>query len=174
MKAAGVYLAIAVALALQTTLAQFTSEDRIWFDLVLVAVVYAALVTGPVTGMMAGAIGGLAQDALSGGIVGVGGLAKTVVGFVIGVIGSQFIVQQQVPRFVIFFGATLLHAACFLGLYVLLDGRGFPSPYVRVLIEALVNAGAGVLVFQLTDSLPGALARRRARRTQVRGWRLRG
>ena len=37
-------------------------------------------------------VGGLAQDVLSGGIVGVSGLAKTVVGFLSGVVGTQLIV----------------------------------------------------------------------------------
>ena len=32
------------------------------------------------------------QDALSSGVIGIGGLAKTVVGFLAGVIGQQFIV----------------------------------------------------------------------------------
>ena len=38
----------------------------------------------PVAGMLAGTLGGLLQDMLSGGIVGVGGLAKTLVGFAAG------------------------------------------------------------------------------------------
>ncbi|HSC28422.1 MAG TPA: hypothetical protein VLD67_14180, partial [Vicinamibacterales bacterium] len=46
-------------------------------NLVLVAVVYAALAYGPVVGLMAGSLGGLAQDALAGGIVGIGGFSKT-------------------------------------------------------------------------------------------------
>ena len=39
-------------------------------NLVLVAVVYLALAYGAVTGLLAGTFGGLAQDALAGGIVG--------------------------------------------------------------------------------------------------------
>ena len=63
-------------------------------NLVLVAVVYVALAYGPVTGLLAGTVGGLAQDALAGGIVGIGGLSKTMVGFAVGVLGAQFIVSQ--------------------------------------------------------------------------------
>jgi hypothetical protein len=61
------------------------------------------------------------QDALSSGVIGIGGLAKTLVGFLAGIIGTQFIVAQSLPRFVVFFGATVLHAVVFMGLYVLLD-----------------------------------------------------
>ena len=84
-------------------------------NLVLVAVVYVALAFGAVTGLLAGTAGGLAQDALAGGIVGIGGLSKTLVGFVVGVLGAQFIVSQPVPRFVMFVGATFVHELCFRG-----------------------------------------------------------
>ena len=62
--------------------------------------------------MLAGTVGGLVQDVLAGGIVGIGGLAKTLVGFVVGVLGAQFIVSQPLPRFVMFVGATVVHEAC--------------------------------------------------------------
>ena len=52
MKAAGSILAIAVALAIQTTLARFLVRGTVAVDLVLVAVVYVALTSGPVTGML--------------------------------------------------------------------------------------------------------------------------
>ena len=50
------------------------------FDFVLVGVVFAALQSGAVAGMLAGTIGGLLLDVLSGGVVGLGGLVKTLVG----------------------------------------------------------------------------------------------
>ncbi len=53
---------------------------------------------------MAGTVGGLVQDALAGGIVGVGGFSKTLVGFLVGLLGAQFIVAQSLPRFVMFVG----------------------------------------------------------------------
>ena len=81
MKAVGVLIAIALALALQTTLARFLVGGTAAVDLVLVAVVYVALTSGPVSGMLAGSLAGLIQDALSSGVIGIGGLAKSIVGF---------------------------------------------------------------------------------------------
>ena len=101
-------------------------------DLVLVVVVYVALTSGPVTGLLTGTAAGLAQDALSTGVIGIGGLAKTLVGFLVGIIGTQFIVAQPIPRFVVFLAATALHAFVFIGLYVLLDLRQFGTPYAAV------------------------------------------
>ena len=79
--------ALAVALLLQTTIAgmSFAASSRV--NLVLVAVIYVALAFGPVFGLLAGCMAGLVQDAIAGGIVGIGGLSKTVVGFFVGVLG---------------------------------------------------------------------------------------
>ena len=168
MKVAVVVLAIALALALQTTLARFVIRGTAALDLVLVVVVYVALGSGPVTGLLSGAAAGLAQDALSSGVIGIGGLAKTVVGFVVGVIGSQLIVAQPLPRFVVFLGATVLHALLFIGLYVLLDLRQFGSPVAAVTGQAFGNAVVGVAAFQLVELLPGAVERRRAQKARIR------
>ncbi len=168
MKAAIVILAIGLALALQTTLARFIIRGTVAIDLGLVVVVYVALTSGPVTGLLTGAAAGLAQDALSSGIIGIGGLAKTIVGFLAGVIGTQFIVARPFPRFVVFLGATLLHALVFMGLYVLLDLRQFPAPYAAVASQAVGNAVVGVVAFQLVEVLPGAIERRRAQKARIR------
>ena len=101
-------------------------------DLVLIVVVYLSLTSGPVTGVVAGSVAGLIQDALSSGVIGIGGLAKTLVGFAAGRVGTQFIVTAPLPRFVVFIGATVLHAAIFMGLYVLLGLRQFSAPYADV------------------------------------------
>ena len=168
MKTAGVIVAIAAALVLQTTLARFVIHGTVAVDLVLVVVVYVALTSGPVTGLLAGTLGGLMQDALSSGVIGIGGLAKTVVGFLAGVVGTQFIVAQPLPRFVVFVAATILHALIVIGLYVLLDLRQFGTPYAAVFGQSIGNAVVGVVAFQLVELLPGAVERRRAARHRVR------
>ena len=107
---------------------------------------------------------GIVQDALSSGVVGIGGLAKSMVGFAVGVVGQQFIVTAALPRFVMFLAATIGHAAVFMGLYVLLDLRSFPSPWTAVLSQAVGNAVVGMLAFTIIEQLPGAVERRRMRR----------
>ncbi len=162
MRAVGVVVATALAIALQTTMARFVIRGTVAVDLVLVVVVYAALVAGPVTGLMAGTFAGLVQDALSTGVIGIGGMAKTVVGFLAGIIGTQFIVAQSLPRFVVFFGATILHAVISIGLYELLNLAEFGTPYAAVAGQATANAIIGVVAFNLAELLPGAVERRRA------------
>jgi rod shape-determining protein MreD len=168
VKAAGVFLAIAVALVLQTTLARFVIRGTVALDLLLVLVVYVALTSGPVTGLLSGAVAGLVQDALSSGVIGIGGLAKTVVGFLAGLVGTQFIVAQWLPRFVVFFCATLLHAGVVVGLHTLLDPRHFSAPYGALMGQAASNAVLGVVAFELSARLPGAMERRRTAKMRLK------
>jgi rod shape-determining protein MreD len=164
VRAVGVVIAIALALALQTTLARFVIGGTTALDLVLVVVTYVALTSGPVTGMLAGSVAGIIQDALSSGVVGIGGLAKSIVGFLAGAIGQQFIVTAALPRLVIFLGATALHAGVFMGLYVVLGLREFPSPWTAIASQALGNAAVGLIGFAIIESLPGMAERRQMRR----------
>jgi len=160
-------VAIAAALVLQTTLTSFVPQTAA-IDLVLIVVVYVSLSFGPTTGIVVGTVAGLIQDSLSSGIMGIGALAKTLVGFAAGRIGTQFIVTAPLPRFVVFIGATLLHALVFMGLYVLLGLREFPDPYATVAGQAVGNAVVGVVGFQILEWFPGFMARRRLRRPMRR------
>lgn len=164
MKAAAALAAIAVALALQTTLASLVIRGLTPIDLVLIVVVYIALIGGPSAGLLAGSAAGLIQDALSSGIVGIGGLAKTVVGFVAGILATQFIVTAPLSRLLVFVIATVLHAAIFMGLYASLGLRTFEDPYADVLSQAIGNGIIGVVAAHLFERLPGLWERRRVRR----------
>jgi rod shape-determining protein MreD len=168
VKVAGIVVAVTLALVLQTTMARFFVRGAFAVDLILVAVVYVALSAGPVAGLLSGAAAGLAQDALSSGLIGIGGLAKTVVGFLAGTIGSQLIITQPLPRFVTFAAGTIVQAAISISLYQVLDVRQFGSPYAAMAGQALANAVVGVLSFQLAELLPGAVERRRAQRARIR------
>jgi rod shape-determining protein MreD len=163
MRTAGVLAALALALLLQTTLAGMSMAGGTRINLVLIAVVYVALAFGAVTGLLAGTAGGLAQDALAGGIVGIGGLSKTVVGFLVGVLGAQFIVSQPLPRFVMFVGATFVHEVCFQALYALVESRAFTVHYSATLIQAVVNGAVGIAAFLLVEQGPDLLQRRQSR-----------
>ena len=161
MKGAWIALALVVAIALQTTLAGILAGGTVLVDFVLVVVVYAAIVAGPVTGLLTGTVAGLVQDTLSSGIIGVGGLAKSVVGFVGGALAQQFIVTAALPRAVLFAGATLLHAAVFVGMYALLGQRSFPPPVQEVGGQTVGNVVVGLLAFSIIESVPGVVERRR-------------
>lgn len=164
MKTAAVLLALGGALVLQTTLSGLLIGGQVPVNLVLTAVVYLALAYGAAPGMLAGAAGGLAQDVLAGGIIGIGGLTKTLVGFLVGVLGAQFIVSNTLPRLLMFIAATFMHDLLFEALQALVAGRGFGPHYGALLLQALVNAVVGVSAFWIVERGPDVAARRRLRR----------
>jgi cell shape-determining protein MreD len=178
VRAAGIALVIIIALALQTSLARFLTPGGGLLDFVFIAVVYIALSSGATAGMLAGAVAGLSQDALAASgtlsvmigagavrtqsIIGIGSLAKTVVGFFAGVVGSQFIVTRPFPRALVFFTATVTHAIIFVGLYRVID-RGYAQATAgAILSQAAANTLVGVLVCQMADFLPNFVDRRRS------------
>jgi rod shape-determining protein MreD len=168
VKTAGIILAIVLALALQTTIARFVVSGTVAVDLVLVVVVYVALSSGSVPGLVSGTVAGLIQDSLSTGVIGIGGLAKSIVGFVSGIVGTQLNIAEPVSRFVVFFIATIVHQAITIGLGAVLGLRPFGTPYAAIAGEALGNAVVGVAAFQLKELLPGAVERRRMGRSRLR------
>jgi rod shape-determining protein MreD len=164
VKAAAVLAGVLVALALQTTVAPFLFARGGTTDLVLVVVVWTALQFGPAAGLLTGMAAGLAQDALSGGIIGVGGFAKTLVGFMAGVFGSQFIVTNALPRFVVLFVGAAINAYLFLGMYALIERRGLDMPWRQAGVQAMTTAVVGIVLIQAALAVPGMLMRRRLRR----------
>jgi rod shape-determining protein MreD len=166
VKVAWVVLATAAAVALQTTLDRWVTAGAV--DLVLVVVVYNALVYGRVTVMLGGSFSGLVQDALVGSVIGMAGLSKTVVGYLAGIVGTQFIVAHSASRFVVFFLATVVNAVVFMGFYELLGLRHFGMPFAAVAGQGVGNAVVGVLAFKVVEFWPGAVERRRTARSGLR------
>jgi rod shape-determining protein MreD len=163
VRVVGAFAAIALGLALQTTLDRFLASG-VTVDLVVVAVVYVALTRGPVAGMAAGTVAGLIQDSLAAPMIGVGGLAKAIVGFFAGAVAQQFIVTAALPRLVIFVAATVVHSLVFMGLYVVLGLRTFPSPWMAMAGQAIGNALVGTIAVTAIEAVPGVIERRRLER----------
>jgi hypothetical protein len=67
---------------------------------------------------------------------------------------------------VMFMAATIVHAALFMGMYMLLGLREFPSPWAAVLSQALGNALVGIIGFTIIEALPGAIERRKFKRSK--------
>jgi rod shape-determining protein MreD len=162
VKGAIVGVAIIAALALQTS--PFLGRQGAGIDLVLVVVVWTALQFGPAAGLLTGAAAGLAQDVLTAPIIGVGGFSKTLVGFGAGVLGSQFIVANALPRFVVLAVGAVVNEIVFLGLYAAIERRGFDMPWRQAGARALATAVVGIALMIASNAIPAFLMRRRLRR----------
>ena len=56
-----------------------------------------------------------------------------------------------------------MHELCFQALYALVETRAFRMPWSAALTQAVVNGVVGIVAFQIVESGPGLLQRRRAR-----------
>lgn len=163
MKTAAVVAVVAAAVTLQMSLTRFTVGGHWTFDLVLVAVAYVALRWGPTAGVLGGTLGGLTQDALAGSTIGVGGLATTIVGFAMGVIGSQFIVARPLPRMLLVAGATVVHRLIIAVIFGAIDLRWPGVLWLAMLGETTLNALAAFILFQGIEMAPRLLRYRPSR-----------
>lgn len=163
MRIAWVAGALAAALAVQTTLVQLVAGTGVSIDLVLMAVIAVAIANGPRAGLWAGTVGGLLQDALSGGVIGMGGLAKTVVGYLGGQFAAQFMVTRLWHKALVFVGGSLLHAALFVGGYRLLFDDRIVVTQRDLLVQAAANTVVGLVVAVGLQTIPDEVERQRLR-----------
>jgi rod shape-determining protein MreD len=130
------------------TLTPLVSVRGVTPDLPLIMVSLLALRRGSEFGCLAGFVTGLLQDAAGGGLIGVQGLTKAVIGFGIGVAGSRLRVSQplvQVPGLVVL---TIMEG---LARFALLQIFRFPAPFGELMMyvvipQALFNGFIGAAV----------------------------
>ena len=158
-------IALVIAWLGQTTLVPVVAGTGAPVDLVLLVVLFAAMARGPGVGLWTGTVAGLVQDALSGGVIGVSGLAKSIVAVLAGIAGSQFIIATIFHRMLVILAASLVHAFCFLGLYVLV-GSEVPTAGVGfVLAQSVANAFVAVVAERIVRAAPGIFERIRRGRS---------
>jgi rod shape-determining protein MreD len=164
VKLTSVLLTVMGAVFLQVVMARYTVGGTWAFDLVLVGVVFAALQWGPAAGMVGGTLGGLLQDLVAGEIVGVGALPKTVVGFVAGVVGTQFVLTRPHARLTVMAVASVVHRLMILTLGGLIDQQWPAVSWSAMLTETAINSGCALVLFQAANMLPGVMERQRMSR----------
>ena len=165
MSALQIGLAGTAAVTVQTVLAWSVSGTVVNLDLPLVVVVLAALSRGPLAGLWTGTAVGLAQDVLSGGIVGVNGLCKSVVGVAAGVAGERLLVTASWRRSLILVAATFVHAGCFFGAYALIPATTPIGSWPNVAVQGAANALVGSVAIGIAGNVSG----RRRRNRYARG-----
>ena len=174
MKNAHIALALGAALLAQTALLRMVTAVPVPVDLALIVVVYTALARGATTAIWTGTAAGLLQDVLSGGIVGPSGLAKCLVGAIIGLGSTRLVVGALWSRFAVFVAASLLHAVCFFGVYLLIDTGAPGASLVFLVGQAVVNGLVFVSGVGLVNAAPAVYRRLRVYWSPLHGrnWEL--
>jgi rod shape-determining protein MreD len=123
-------------------------------DLFSVYVVYIALTRPARPAMLIGGGAGLLQDTLTGVVLGLNGFKKTLLGFLVGTLGSLFMLNQPVPRFGILFAAALFDPLAEWGLSMAM-GQHFAFPaFTDLAVLGFSNGILGLAAFWVAARLP--------------------
>ena len=145
-------LAILAALLLQTALGRLLPLQARVFDPFLLVVVYCGLTGGETHGMLAGAAAGWVQDVHFGGrVLGLSGLTKVLVGFVVGVGSTRFHLGEPAARLLVLMVATLADALLYGQLAQVFDVQAYALSPLGLLARAVVNGAVGMVVFETVD-----------------------
>jgi rod shape-determining protein MreD len=149
-------VALLVAFLVQSALTHIVPHQARMVDLFVLVLVYCGLVGGETHAMLAGAAGGWMQDVqFGGGVVGLSGLTKVLVGFGVGLSGTRFHLTEPGARVLVLFAATLVDALVFERLASAFDVRIETLSLAGLLTRAVMNAALGGLVFFYVDRYLG-------------------
>ena len=129
-----------------------------WSELIdlplLVTVYFGVSRRNPVTGMLLGATVGILQDALShDNPIGLFGIAKTIVGYLASTIGARIDTQHPIARLALIFLFFHFHQFVFAIMQRVLLNHPEPFFTLRLLLNSVVTAVFGVMLFALLDRL---------------------
>jgi rod shape-determining protein MreD len=145
-------LVIAFATLVQSGLSLIWPGQARVFDPFLLVMVYCGLMQGETHGMLGGAAAGWAQDVFFGGrIAGISGLTKLIVGFLVGLAATRFLLVGPGPQVLVLFAATIADA---LITHSLASVFSIPTDELSawgLALRGAVNAAVGVILFGFVD-----------------------
>jgi rod shape-determining protein MreD len=103
-------IALIIAVLLQWSLRN-VSEVFAYVDLPLIIIVYAALQRNSIRALIFGTLAGLSIDALSGGLLGSQGFAKTLIAFVVSEIARRVYLDNLLLRIPVLIGACVVNSS---------------------------------------------------------------
>jgi rod shape-determining protein MreD len=121
-------------------------------DLSLILIVYWALYRSRTQALFVGSLTGILQDAVLGWPLGYNGFGKTLAAFVVAESVRRFNVEGVWLRFILMAASSCLSSLSVFTLFLLLQ-RSSSSIFLGAsLIQALITAGVGSLLFAALDT----------------------
>jgi len=125
-----------------------------FLEMPLLVVVYFALMKrSQISGLMVGALVGLAQDSLSKNPLGMFGIVNTLVGYFAASVGLRLDVEHGFIRLLLIYFFFVFHQFFYWVMVRALLGQQLAFDVQRTLILALLNAVVGVSLFHFLDKL---------------------
>lgn len=148
MKKFKIYLLLALALIIQSTIIRKFSVFGVFPNLVLVLVFSLSIDMNRFDTVVFAFVSGLALDFLSGKIIGLNAILITYIAFLISYAGRKFLYGNTTSVFVISFLMTVLYQGVYVFLnYIIWNIGSFSSAIPIILTEAVYNSVLSVLVY---------------------------
>src|SRR6185437_9234275 len=151
---AWVLLAIPLAAILFQVYVPLFFQFLRFLEMPLLVVVYFALMRrNQITGLMVGALVGLAQDSLSKNPLGMFGIVDTLVGYFAASVGLRLDVEHGFIRLLLVFFFFVFHQSLYWVMVRALRGRPLPFEVQQTLVVGVLNALVGISLFHFLDKL---------------------
>lgn len=148
-------LLVASAIIVQLILSGIWPITLYFVDLPLIVVLYYALNRGPIVGSTLGGAVGLLQDSLTGSLLGVGAVARSLVGYAVGSASTRLVFVGRFPQ-ILFVAAGTLLSNLLEALTLALMGRQLAMPSFAGLLAVTVgNSLVGGILLVLSRREPG-------------------
>jgi rod shape-determining protein MreD len=140
------------ALFLQAFISRHFHGFAVYFDLPLLVTIFFAMARrNPISGLLTGGVIGLAQDMLGKNMIGIYGIAKTVVGYGASSLGAKLDVENAGARLLVTLGFYFVHSAVYFTVARYMVNIVEPWSWVRGLLAGLANAILGVMLYFFLD-----------------------
>ena len=124
----------------------------VYFDLPLLVTIFFAMARrNPISGLLTGAVIGLAQDMLGHNPIGIYGIAKTIVGYGASSLGVKLDVENAGARFLVTLGFYLVHSAVYFTVAHGLVNMTQTWNWSSGMLAGLANAFVGVGLYFVLD-----------------------
>jgi rod shape-determining protein MreD len=157
-------IALIVAVLLQWTLRNI-AEPFMFVDFPLIIVVYAALQRNSIRAILFGTFSGIAIDALSGGLLGANGFAKTLVAYAVSEIARRVYLDNLLLRIPVIAGACLVSEVIYYGMHRIFGFAPSADPVLIVSYTLIGTTIAGTIIYILLERL--STERRPARKAEM-------
>jgi len=153
-------LSLLVGFAAYTVLGRIAPAAVLVFNVFLLIVLHSAMIRGEAAGAVMGAVCGLVQDAFSRSILGISGIALTLIGYLAGGFSQKFDITPLRRMFLFLFAAAAAELTVRLALSGLIYGQRVDTAGGLIFLQPLNTALGGGLFF-------GLLRRWRERRARA-------
>jgi rod shape-determining protein MreD len=142
-----------LAIFVQVFVSKWVSFIKV-FDLpLLVTIFFAVARRRPIPGTITGALIGTVQDVFSSPVIGLNGIAKTIIGYLASSLGVRIDVENPGSRFLMTLAFCLAHRLIYMLVNLGLVGGNEPWYWGHTFLSAIANGLLAVALFAVLDRL---------------------